>query len=156
MSNRSMLIAMVGLAALVAALAAGCGGGGGGKKATKGGGGKGGNMLLLANAAPSGSPDPQIDYTLQEWQLLIISHDGLIAFKRTSGKEGTTIVPDLAESVPKPQDGGLTYTFKVRKGIKYSDGTTMKPSDFKSTFERMFKVHGPTTGTQTTTGGNPE
>src|SRR5712691_11722422 len=107
----------------------------------------GGTMTLLARAAPSGSPDPAIDYTLQEWQLLIITHDGLIAFKRVAGKAGTEKVPDLAESIPKPTDGGKTYTFKVRKNIHYANGAVVKPSDFKSTFERMFKVHGPTAGT---------
>src|SRR4029077_4461121 len=84
-------------AVVVAALVAGCGGS---KKASKSGtsaaGGKGGTLITLANAAPSGSPDPQVDYTLQEWQFLIITHDGLVGFKRTSGAEGATLVPDLA------------------------------------------------------------
>ena len=78
---------------------------------------------------------------------LIFTHDGLVAFKRVGGKEGTKLVPDLAESVPKPTNGGKTWTFKVRRNIKYSNGMTLKPSDFKSTLERMFKVKGPTAGT---------
>jgi peptide/nickel transport system substrate-binding protein len=111
---------------------------------------KGGTMLLLATRGP-GTGDPQINYTLQEWQLLIITHDGLTAFKRVGGAAGTQIVPDLAESIPKPTNGDRTYTFKIRRGIKYANGQTMKPSDFRFTFERMFKVHGPTTGTFYTT-----
>jgi peptide/nickel transport system substrate-binding protein len=106
---------------------------------------RGGTMIILAHGAPSGSPDPQIDYTLQEWQLLIDTHDGLVAFKRVAGKAGTQLVPDLAVSIPKPGGAGKTWTFNVRRNIKYADGTVMKPSDFKRTFERMFKVHGPTT-----------
>src|SRR5262245_42484411 len=70
-----------------------------------GGGGKGGTMNLVANAAPSGSADPQINYTLQEWQLLIFTHDGLVAFKRVGGKAGTELVPDLAETIPTPTNG---------------------------------------------------
>ncbi|MDQ3895089.1 MAG: ABC transporter substrate-binding protein [Actinomycetota bacterium] len=133
----------------VALLVAGCGGGGGNEKAatTTGGGKRGGTMTLVANAAPSGSPDPAINYTLQEWQLLIFTHDGLTAFKRVGGKEGTKLVPDLAQAIPKPQAGGRTWTFKLRPNIKFADGTVVKPSDFTRTFERMFKVHGPTTGT---------
>src|SRR5262249_25172003 len=143
-------LAIAGSVGALVLVAAGCGGGGGGSNnaatTTSSGGGKGGTLILLANAAPSGSPDPQINYTLQEWQLLIDSHDGLVAFKRAGGVEGTKIVPDLATTVPKPTNGGKTYTFTLRKNIKFSDGTTLKPSDVKFTFERLFKVHSPNAG----------
>src|SRR6266516_7288582 len=111
-------LTIAGSVAALALLAAGCGGGGGSSSSTttsSGGGGKGGTMNLVANAAPSGSPDPQINYTLQEWQLLIFTHDGLVAFKRVAGPEGAKLVPDLAESVPTPTNGGKTYTFKLRE-----------------------------------------
>src|SRR5690349_14359273 len=87
-----------------------------------GAGAKGGTFNIVANAAPSGSPDSQVNYTLQEWQLLIFTHDGLVAFKRLGGAEGGKLVPDLAESIPKPTNGGKTYTFTLRSGIKFSDG----------------------------------
>src|ERR687888_2391762 len=139
--KRSVILFSAVLALVL--VAAGCGGGG--KKNTTstsatGGGGKGGTFTILANAAPSGSPDPQINYTLQEWQLLIFSHDGLVAFKRAGGTEGTKLVADLATSVPKPTGGGKTYKFTLRKGIKFSDGKTLKASDVKYTFERLFKI----------------
>jgi len=136
------LLTLIGLAALVLTAC----GGSSKKKSSASSGNSGGTLTTVAQAAPSGSPDTQINYTLQEWQLLIITHDGLLAFKRTSGTEGTKIVPDLATAVPKPQDGGKTYVFHLRKGIKYADGTTVKASDFTRTFERMFAVHGPTAG----------
>jgi peptide/nickel transport system substrate-binding protein len=141
------------MALVVALFAAGCGGGGS-KSSNKtsssatGGGHKGGNMILLANAAPSGSPDPQVNYTLQEWQLLIITHDGLVAFKRAAGTEGTKIVPDLATNVPTPTNGGKTWTFTLRSGIKFSNGKTVTPQDVKATFERLFKIgNSPNSGT---------
>jgi peptide/nickel transport system substrate-binding protein len=117
--------------------------GGSGKKSSSkssSAGAKGGTFVAVANKAPSGSPDPQIDYTLQEWQLLIFSHDGLLAFKRVGGSEGTKLVPDLATSIPKPTDGGKTYAFTIRKGIKFSNGKELKPSDVKYTFLRLFKI----------------
>jgi peptide/nickel transport system substrate-binding protein len=137
------LLTVLGITAL---LAAGCGGSAKKKTSSSEGGGAGGTLMTVAKGAPSGSPDPQINYTLQEWQLLIITHDGLLAFKRTSGSEGTKIVADLATEVPKPQNGGKTYVFHIRKGIKYADGTTLKASDVTRTMERMFAVHGPTAG----------
>jgi peptide/nickel transport system substrate-binding protein len=140
--SASMLIA----AALVAA---GCGSS---KKttSTKGGGGgaQGGTLMTVANAAPSGSPDPQVNYTLQEWQLLVLSHDGLVGFARKSGKAGTKLVPDLAESIPKPTNAGKTWTFKLRSGIKFSNGQTLSGKDVKATFERLFKIgNSPNAGT---------
>ena len=132
--SASMLIA----AALVAA---GCGSS---KKSTStaggGGGAQGGTLETVAAAAPSGSPDPQVNYTLQEWQLLVVSHDGLVGFARKGGKAGTKIVPDLAESIPKPTNGGKTWAFKLRSGIKFSNGKTLTGNDVKATFERLFKI----------------
>ncbi len=138
-----LLLSVLGITAL---LATGCGGSSEKKSSSSSEGGAGGTLMTVAKGAPSGSPDPQINYTLQEWQLLIITHDGLLAFKRTGGSEGTKIVADLATEVPKPQNGGKTYVFHIRKGIKYADGTTLKPSDVTRTMERMFAVHGPTAG----------
>ena len=140
-------MALASSVALVVTMAAGCGGGGGKSSKSKSKGHRGGTFTLLATHPPSGGPDPAINYTLQLWQLSIDTHDGLVAFKRAGGKEGTKIVADLAEAVPKPTNGGKTWTFKVRRKIKYSNGTVMKPSDFKRTFERMFMVKGPTAGT---------
>ncbi|TML23387.1 MAG: ABC transporter substrate-binding protein [Actinobacteria bacterium] len=128
---------------LVAALVAGCGGSG--KKGAKtsgatAAGAKGGTLITRANAAPSGSPDTQVNYTLQEWQFLIVTHDGLMAFKRVGGAEGSKLVPDLATATPTPTDNGKTYKFTLRTGIKFSNGQTLTPKDIKATFERLFKI----------------
>ncbi len=53
-------------------------------------------------------------------------------------------MPDLATSIPAPTNGGKTYVFHIRRGIKFSNGQTLKPSDFVTTFERQFTVPGPT------------
>jgi peptide/nickel transport system substrate-binding protein len=146
---RLQLSKRTGGVAVVAALAlaaAGCGGSSG-QPASSGSSSaaahKGGTFTILASSA-FGVADPAQNYTLEEWQLLIDTHDGLVQFKRVGGLPGTTIVPDLATAVPKPTDGGKTYTFTIRRGIKFSDGTTLKPSDFVRTFERQFTVPGPT------------
>ena len=145
-----------GAAALtaLAVIAAGCGtssggGGGGGSSsspsssAAGGASHKGGTFTILANSS-FGVADPAQNYTLEEWQLLINTHDGLTQFKRVGGVEGTKIVPNLATELPTPTDGGKTYEFHIRPGIKFSNGDTLKPSDFVRTFERQFTVPGPT------------
>lgn len=106
---------------------------------------RGGTMLLLAPMSP-GSADPAVNYgTL--WAQLNITNDGLVAFRKVAGSAGNQIVADLATSIPAPTDGGRTWAFHVRHGIRYSNGMTLKPSDFTNVFERMFKLRGPTSGT---------
>ncbi len=146
------LVGFFGVVVTLALVASGCGGSSKSSSSTTtsstSAGGKGGTLVTVANAAPSGSPDPQVNYTLQEWQLLITSHDGLIAFKRVGGAPGTQKVPDLAESIPKPTNGGKTWTFTLRKGINFSDGSELTGADVKSTFERLFKIgNSPNAGT---------
>ena len=145
--TRRGMVALIAIAAV--AVAAGCGGSSGGSSSSSSGGTstasshKGGTLTILANSS-FGVADPAQNYTLQEWQLLINTHDGLVQFKRVGGTQGTQLVPDLATSLPVPTDGGKTYTFHVRRGIKFSNGTIMKPSDFVATMERQFTVPGPT------------
>src|ERR1700749_1796136 len=104
---------------------------------------KGGTFTILANSA-FGVADPAQNYTLEEWQLLIDTHDGLVGFAKVGGVAGSKIVPDLGTSIPEPTNGGKTYVFHIRQGIKFSNGQTLKPSDFVRTFERQFTVPGPT------------
>src|SRR5215475_11539155 len=145
--RRARPLRMMSLGAAVAALAvtaAACGGSSGSSTtSTQATGHKGGTFTILSNAA-FGVADPAQNYTLGEWQLLIDTHDGLVGFAKVGGLPGTKIVPDLATSVPVPTNGGKTYLFHIRRGIKFSNGQTLKPSDFVTTFERQFTVPGPT------------
>jgi peptide/nickel transport system substrate-binding protein len=107
---------------------------------------KGGTLHLVAKGA-GGSLDPMVNYTLQYWQLYQSVYDGLLAFKKVGGQASFTVVPDLAQSMPQVSDGGKTYTFTLRKGIKFSNGKTVTPDDVVASFVRIFTVSSPTAGT---------
>ena len=142
--RRARPLRKLSLGAAVAALAvtaAACGGSS--TSSTQATGHKGGTFTILANSA-FGVADPAQNYTAEEWQLLIDTHDGLTGFAKVNGTAGNKIVPDLATSIPVPTNGGKTYVFHIRRGIKFSNGQTLKPSDFVKTFERQFTVPGPT------------
>jgi peptide/nickel transport system substrate-binding protein len=107
---------------------------------------KGGVLHLMAHAA-AGSIDPQVNYTLEYWQLFQASYDGLLAFKKVDGPQSFTVVPDLAQAMPQVTNGGKTYVFKLRPGITFSNGKPVTVDDVVASFERIFKVSSPTAGT---------
>ena len=51
--------------------------------------------------------------------------------------------PLLILELPQPTENGLVYRFELKPGIKFHDGSTLKASDVKYSFERMFR---PSTG----------
>ena len=71
------------------------------------------------------SPDPTfwqwgLDWTPQT------TNDPLVTYKRVGGPDALTFVPDLAEDIPDSPDGGLTWTFRLRAGLRYSDGRPVR------------------------------
>ena len=76
--------------------------------------------------------DPAIGYDWQNWSMIKSLFDGLMDYK-----PGTTeLVPDLAESFEVSADG-LTYTFKLRHGVKFHNGRELKAADVKYSLERV-------------------
>jgi oligopeptide transport system substrate-binding protein len=75
--------------------------------------------------------DPAIGYDWQNWSMIKSLFDGLMDYK-----PGTTeLIPDLAESYTISDDG-LTYTFKLRPGVKFHNGRELVASDIKYSIER--------------------
>jgi peptide/nickel transport system substrate-binding protein len=105
---------------------------------------RGGTMKLLAKAA-GGTLDPQVNYTLQYWQLYQATYDGLLAFKKAGGNQAFEVVPDLASGYRISKDG-KNWVFTLRKGIKFSNGKPVTVQDVVSSFQRIFKVKSPTSG----------
>lgn len=106
----------------------------------------GGTLRLLWSGA-GGTLDPQVNYTLEYWQLYQATYDGLLAFQKTTGPASFNVVPDLATSMPTVTNGGKTYTFTLRKGIKFSNGQPVTLTDVVDSFTRLFKVANPNAGT---------
>jgi peptide/nickel transport system substrate-binding protein len=98
---------------------------------------RGGTLVLLSKPLYWMSRiDPADSYNPPEDQILLITNDGLVAFKRAGGSDGIRLVPDLATSLPTPADGGRTYTFQLRHGIRFSNGRPVDPADVRRSIER--------------------
>ena len=78
-------------------------------------------------------------------QILSITNDGLLSFKKVGGPDGATLVPDLASALPEVSDDGLTYRFPLREGIRYSNGDPVRPEDFRHAVERAIALNAATT-----------
>jgi peptide/nickel transport system substrate-binding protein len=65
--------------------------------------------------------------------------DGLVALAQASG--AAQLVPDLATAVPVPTDGGRTYVFRLRPGIRYSTGVPVRASDLRRGLERLYSLN---------------
>ncbi|SEK61278.1 ABC transporter substrate-binding protein [Nonomuraea pusilla] len=107
---------------------------------------KGGTLRLLAKAG-DGTLDPHINYSNGNWQIFQALYDGLVSFRKTGGERSYDIVPDLAQELPQVSADGTTYTFTLRKGVAFSTGAPVTADDVVASFERIFRVSGPTSGT---------
>ncbi len=83
-----------------------------------------------------GPYDPAVAPYKEHFQLLSMTSDGLVTYRRAGGAAGLQVVPDLAVAMPTVTDGGRTYTFQLRKHLRYSDGQQVRASDFRSSVER--------------------
>lgn len=127
----SVLLVLALVAASAVGLAA-CGSASGGKE---------GGTLTGSYASFPDYLDPQLSYTSEGWTALWNSYTPLLSFAHAGGKAGSKVIPGLATAMPKISNGGKTYTLFLRKGLKYSDGTPVKASDFPATVERLFKLN---------------
>ncbi len=77
--------------------------------------------------------------TWATFSLSSLAYDGLVAYRRVEGAAGATIVGALATNAPAPSRDGKTYVFTLRLGLRYSDGTPVRPADFRASMERFLQ-----------------
>ncbi|HET6737829.1 MAG TPA: ABC transporter substrate-binding protein [Kribbella sp.] len=92
---------------------------------------KKGGTLRMAITEKYDSTDPGDTYYGLSWNLLRNYARPLMTFKAAPGKEGGKLVPDLAEAAGVPSDDAKTWTYKIRKGVKFEDGTPVTSKDVK-------------------------
>jgi YVTN family beta-propeller protein len=104
----------------------------------------GGTLTIIGPQAlpdhPGLETDPAVAYYLPTWQMLSLTNDGLVGYRKVTGLAGDALVPDLAQALPSPGDGGRSYTFRLRAGLEYSTGALVRPDDFRRAIERVFDV----------------
>ena len=139
-------IAVAALGAVAALALAACGGGTGSSSAGGGGTSTGttvknpstatGGTLRFANSGDWDSLDPADTYYAYSWNFVRLYGRSLVMFKSAPGADGATLVPDLAQTLGVPSDGAKTWTYKLRTGVKFEDGTPVTSKDVKYAVER--------------------
>ncbi|WP_055493602.1 ABC transporter substrate-binding protein [Streptomyces sp. TP-A0356] len=96
---------------------------------------KGGTVTYAMSDVPD-SFDPGNTYYAYMYNFSRLYARPLMTFQPGAGEKGNTLVPDLAESKGVSSDGGKTWTYKIRKGLKYQDGSPITAKDVKYAVER--------------------
>ena len=108
-------------------------GGGGGS----GEGGKQGGAITIGMSSQPDFLDPASAYTVNAWESQWLVYTPPLTYTRAEGEEGAKLIPGVAEDMPTISEDGLTYEFTIRKGLKYSDGSPVKASDWEHTIKRV-------------------
>lgn len=107
-----------------------------------------GGTLKMANNSDWDSLDPGDTYYGYSWNFIRNYGRALVAFKSAPGEQSNELVPDLAESLGTPSDNAKTWTYKIRQGIKFEDGTPVTSTHVKYAVARSLDkdvlVNGPT------------
>ncbi|MFI6659058.1 ABC transporter substrate-binding protein [Streptomyces sp. NPDC050523] len=162
-SRRNFLIA-TGVAAAGTTVLSACGGSGGGSssndKVPSVSGAKTMNIPVGTKADSTG-PAPEVPgavkggtiYSLDQFDMdhldpaqIYVSTEGAITRPILRGltgykiddKGGCTLVGDVATDAGTMKDGGKTWSFTIKDGIKWEDGADLSMDDVRHTFERLF------------------
>jgi YVTN family beta-propeller protein len=96
---------------------------------------KGGTVRLMGQGISTIDP-AHLQEAWAEW-LFNGTYDALVGYRHANGAGGTTLVADLATAVPEPTNGGRTYTFRLRPGIRWSTGAPVTVLDVRRGLERV-------------------
>ncbi|MGW8333058.1 ABC transporter substrate-binding protein [Streptomyces sp. NPDC055897] len=98
---------------------------------------KGGALSVLNNEAQTDF-DPARLYTSGGGNVPSLVFRTLTTRKRANGAEGTKVVPDLATDTGRPNADATVWTYTLKDGLKYEDGSPITTADIKYGIERSF------------------
>jgi peptide/nickel transport system substrate-binding protein len=141
--NMRKLFGALAIAAVAASGGLGVAACGGSDEAGSGkAGGRTGGSIRIGSALMD-SYDPVLFQTSEANQAMQLVYTGLVTYKHAEGEEGNELIPGLAEAMPSISADRTTYTFKLRSGLRYSDGSPVRASDFEHTIKRLLYLGGP-------------
>jgi len=99
---------------------------------------KGGTLRFGFSSDPDSYDPTRVYYASGQNFMRSFYNRTLVTPDSKPGKDGLVLQPDMAEALPTISDDKLTYTFKLKKGLKFEDGTPITSKDVKYGIERTF------------------
>jgi peptide/nickel transport system substrate-binding protein len=142
MGKKRRSLGKVGLALTIALIAAACGSGGGrGDTGAQTGGAQKGGVFRTAqdDFGFTNAFDPTGEYLGSAFTVYQALTRTLVSYKHVAGAAGNKLYPDLASAMPTLSSDGLTYTFKLKSGVKFGPpvNRAITSKDVEYAFERI-------------------
>jgi peptide/nickel transport system substrate-binding protein len=107
----------------------------------------GGTLTFAVSSTPD-SFDPGNTYFAWTWNFTRLYATPLVTYKSCPGSCGLQLVPGIATSLGQVSDNGLVWTYHLKHGLKFEDGTPVTAQDVKyaveRTYDRSVLANGPT------------
>jgi peptide/nickel transport system substrate-binding protein len=107
-----------------------------------------GGTLTFAESSTPDSFDPGNTYYAWTWDFSRLYATPLVTYKSCPGRCGLALVPGIATSLGQVSANGLVWTYHLKHGLKFEDGTTVTAADVKyaveRTYDRNVLANGPT------------
>jgi peptide/nickel transport system substrate-binding protein len=97
------------------------------------------NTIIIGTTDAIASLDPADAYAVRDWELIKNISEGLLVWKPGS----LDLEPGLATDMGTVSADGLTYTFTLKDGIQFGDGTPLDAKTYAQQLNRLLTI-GPT------------
>jgi peptide/nickel transport system substrate-binding protein len=102
---------------------------------------RGGVLTYMIPADAPPSFDGHREGTFATLQAMAPFYSVLIRINPENPSSTTDFVCDLCTAMPQPTDGGRTYTFRIREGVRWHDGSPLTAADVAASWEHI--IHPP-------------
>src|SRR6188472_4716013 len=96
---------------------------------------RGGTLRINLSTTDFEYLDPALSYEAPGWGVLFMTNLMLLNYPDKPAPEGSRLTPDAA-GFPRISRDGRTYTFTIKRGLRFSDGSAVTAAAFKRAFER--------------------
>jgi len=100
------------------------------------------NTIIIGTTDEVHSLDAQDAYAVHDWEILKNTGVSLLSYVPGSSE----LIPGAAADFPVASEDGTVYTFTLKEGLTYADGTPLTAQDYVTAWERLNTIEGDVSG----------